>query len=646
MRLNSRLVIAGLLASTWCVGADAQTVVMRKAIARAPTPVSTQPSGPSTPTPTPAPTPAAEWTVGDWRFLGAAACSTTAQQERTVHCESAGKTVDASLCKGDMPISSRTAERTDGCSHAWSEGAWSAYDSQCSATARRTRTVSCKRSDGTIADASLCSGERPQSSETAERYEGCTTSWHTGEFQDPGPSCNEREQQRREVSCRRDLDNAVVDEASCSTGTRPAETREVSDLSSCHYDAADWTPYTYDSTCSATATGTRTATCRRSDGVTVPASVCTDKGVTTTQTTTAPNYDGCSHAWTASDWGPWSTSCGTASRMRDVFCESSDGRRVDGRMCAGDRPESAQTALQTSGCGYEITAWTPWAYASACSASTTRIRTATECRRSDGQTVDVETCRSAGVAIDAVETGTSNLSACSYAWTAGQWSAPSTLCGEATQTREVTCERSDGTRSVDTSLCGPSAPTATQTTSQVSGCSYEATYSGWSACGYLGTKQRQVTCTRSDRTVVEAPYCGTTQTEIAGCELSGEARGTKTHADPGESIVTSPNGQYTLTMQADGDLVITRGGAITWHSNTHFAGSVFDFQGDGNLVIYHGDEKTPFNAVWHTDTWANPDAYFVLDDVGQLTIYAAGRSPNLLFRTQGGTSQYSSPTRR
>lgn len=88
--------------------------------------------------------------------------------------------------------------------------------------------------------------------------------------------------------------------------------------------------------------------------------------------------------------------------------------------------------------------------------------------------------------------------------------------------------------------------------------------------------------------------------------------------------------------------------SVTWHVDTHVSGTTFYFQGDGNMVLYRPCPTGcgAVDAVWSSDTWGNTRAYYVLDDVGQLTVYNQDRSPNIIFRSQGGTSSYLSPTRR
>lgn len=84
----------------------------------------------------------------------------------------------------------------------------------------------------------------------------------------------------------------------------------------------------------------------------------------------------------------------------------------------------------------------------------------------------------------------------------------------------------------------------------------------------------------------------------------------------GESL-QSANGQYTLILQDDGNLVIYTHGKATWDSKT--AGRAVSqaiLQKDGNFVIYGYPD-----AIWHTGTtgWINP--YLVIQDDGNLVLY-------------------------
>src|SRR5437667_11012291 len=89
--------------------------------------------------------------------------------------------------------------------------------------------------------------------------------------------------------------------------------------------------------------------------------------------------------------------------------------------------------------------------------------------------------------------------------------------------------------------------------------------------------------------------------------------------NPGESLqvdesLTSPNEQFSLRLQEDGNLVLNaQDGQPMWATGTDGQDvSTASMQGDGNLVLYSpgGD------AVWASNTFGNDGAHLdLLDDV-------------------------------
>jgi outer membrane protein assembly factor BamB len=84
--------------------------------------------------------------------------------------------------------------------------------------------------------------------------------------------------------------------------------------------------------------------------------------------------------------------------------------------------------------------------------------------------------------------------------------------------------------------------------------------------------------------------------------------------------IRTPNGQYRMTMQSDGNLVeYDASNNPVWASGTSAnPGAYAVMQGDGNLVVYSSSNAPLFA----TGTNGNPGAYLVLGDTGQLTIYS------------------------
>jgi pimeloyl-ACP methyl ester carboxylesterase len=86
---------------------------------------------------------------------------------------------------------------------------------------------------------------------------------------------------------------------------------------------------------------------------------------------------------------------------------------------------------------------------------------------------------------------------------------------------------------------------------------------------------------------------------------------------PGQSR-TSPNGQYELSYQGDGNLVLYRmsDGQPLWATNT-FTPGVVEMQNDGNLVIY----SSGGGAIWWTGTVGYPGARLAVQSDSNLVIY-------------------------
>ncbi len=84
--------------------------------------------------------------------------------------------------------------------------------------------------------------------------------------------------------------------------------------------------------------------------------------------------------------------------------------------------------------------------------------------------------------------------------------------------------------------------------------------------------------------------------------------------------LASCNGDYSLIMQGDGNLVLYQGSTPLWASNT--VGSGADeaiLQGDGNFVLYTSS-GTP---VWASNTAGNSGAYLQVQNDGNVVVYSA-----------------------
>ena len=127
--------------------------------------------------------------AGEW-----GSCSTmcgVGTKERTVEClrfpsnapanSPASLIVEQSLCAAAAnatPASTEPCSDYSDCTYSWSAGPWQPCSTNCGSNGTRTRTVSCRRSDGTAADASICTSSfgdsaKPAESEPCSDTSGC-----------------------------------------------------------------------------------------------------------------------------------------------------------------------------------------------------------------------------------------------------------------------------------------------------------------------------------------------------------------------------------------------------------------------------------------------------------------------------------------
>ncbi|MEU8580245.1 LysM peptidoglycan-binding domain-containing protein [Streptomyces abikoensis] len=92
-------------------------------------------------------------------------------------------------------------------------------------------------------------------------------------------------------------------------------------------------------------------------------------------------------------------------------------------------------------------------------------------------------------------------------------------------------------------------------------------------------------------------------------------------------------GIYTLTLQDDGNLVLSEPGGVVWATNTHEQGvQRAVLQDDGNFVLYTGD-----GAVWATDTNGKDADRLVMQADRNVVLYGKDDSPLWASDTNTGT---------
>lgn len=104
--------------------------------------------------------------------------------------------------------------------------------------------------------------------------------------------------------------------------------------------------------------------------------------------------------------------------------------------------------------------------------------------------------------------------------------------------------------------------------------------------------------------------------------------------DVGQSI-TQPDGNLTLKLQSDGNLVLYKNNKAIWTANTYGSGATqLIMQLDGNLVLYDGSRRP----IWYTRTWGQPNSKLVLQANGNLVVYSSSNAPLWATNTEKNDS--------
>ncbi len=149
--------------------------------------------------------------------------------------------------------------------------------------------------------------------------------------------------------------------------------------------------------------------------------------------------------------------------------------------------------------------------------------------------------------------------------------------------------------------------------------------------------------TYSSRTVPSSSFSGFIHfKDIKAVEAGGGVSGLSylgsERLAPNQSLRTgqyllSPNSQYVLVMQGDGNLVLYGDGfRALWASNTAGSGATAAvMQGDGNLVLYRANST----AVWASNTAGRGISNLYIQDDGNLVLYTSSWAATWNTRTGG-----------
>jgi hypothetical protein len=398
-------------------------------------------------------------------------------------------------------------------------GAWS---STCSSNASRSVTRQCIRSNGDVVADSECANRSVvlTTTQTQAVYDSCSYAFDAGSWSDWNSHCSNGATRTRSVTCRRSDGTGLADAECTNRGiSKPASSDTQGVYDQCSYAAGGSTTYGgWTSACSSNAQRSVTRQCIRSDGSVVSSAECTNRGVAVTSTQTGAVYDGCGYGYSTGGWSDWNSHCsGSATRTRSVQCLRSDGTAVSDAECANrgiGRPASSETTAVYDACGFSAQnpgAWSDWN--SHCSANASRSRSY-QCVRADGSAVAAAECTNRGIGLTESQNG-AVYDGCGYSFATGGWSDWNSHCsGSATRTRAVTCYRADGTGVPDAECVnrGIGRPASSETTGVYDGCGYArgayTSSSDWNShCSGSAVRTNYYNCNRSDGAVVGSTEC-------------------------------------------------------------------------------------------------------------------------------------------
>ena len=254
-----------------------------------------------------------EWTTGDWG--GCSATCGGGTQTRTVDCDrNDGVRVADALCETTKPAASNACNTQPCYTYNWYTGRWGSCNASCG-TGTQTRTVYCRRNDGTqVADA-FCSGGKPSASTSCSSCSGCSYN-ETAYINHKVIHCNYLKLNGRTNWTYAEVRSSII-------STYGSVYNHYLGCSS--YEKV--CPYPSDACCAAAG--------------------YTDHG------------GQCSLAWVTGNFGSCSASCGTGTQTRTVTCKrTSDNATLSDSICSAfsGKPSASASCTSCSGCSYSETA--------------------------------------------------------------------------------------------------------------------------------------------------------------------------------------------------------------------------------------------------------------------------------------------------
>lgn len=131
-----------------------------------------------------------------------------------------------------------------------------------------------------------------------------------------------------------------------------------------------------------------------------------------------------------------------------------------------------------------------------------------------------------------------------------------------------------------------------------------------------------------------------TRTVVVSAPVASNGLGVDQELLANQSL-TSANGQYRLTLQSDGNLVLRNSaGTALWSSKTNGSDAVrFRLQSDGNLVLRNASGTS----VWSSGTAGRGGVRLTLQDDGNLVLYTAANAAVWSTNTAQSTADNTRP---
>lgn len=246
------------------------------------------------------------------------------------------------------------------------------------------------------------------------------------------------------------------------------------------------------------------------------------------------------YKWVPGEWTMCSEPCGGGIHTRSMGCVDSDGKAADSFLCEANTGHEALTRMICNVDDCDTYKWVEGTFGTECSkdcAGGVQRRTNKCVAESTGSEVDASSCE--GQAPPAAEQPCNADVVCEDAifyWVASPWSA---TCEAASctgkQTRDVSCQKGDGTPAADADCTPANKPSPAQD------CTEPCPTFEWKACAWgectaqcggpaslmTGMQSRQEMCQDADGKLVDASLCDPTTSEAvkAGCNSDTKCTG-------------------------------------------------------------------------------------------------------------------------